>query len=632
MRRPSLVAFLVLLCAAASPADVLNPRGARPVVPNTRSDKCATQKEWPFCTDDDWGPKCPSGCRIQGLMDHQDHSLLKKIEKIRALVGQQQVGHRSADQATKQTYEFLKEKLTLNSGQDDRYYNLAQNLRQRISEMKVRIDRQLRVLAALRDRVTDQVGDMQKLEVDIDIKLRSCRGSCKTYSEYRVDHDGYVALDKQINQLHAQGVQSIQSVHQLEVMQSRPFQEVHQGGIYKTHGVEDIFREVKSFQLTLEKEGSSSSPAPISKDQGTSISTSGSSTSSKSISELSGVPNEDLFGVGGNFEDAKLPGLDSTSCVIVTKKVTVMTQDGPVEKIEETREGGPACKGESGTKGGLDSLFPVLSHTSTNVKTVHVGASKGAQSDTKTAFSQPFTEVGFDLGKFLSDHVDDDIPDLRARSVQSVQVKRQSDYTGKDCVDIFHKHTRGETSGVFDIKPSGAAAVVAVYCLQEGLMGGWLLVQQRGDGLLDFNRTWAEYRAGFGSVDAQGRGEMWLGNQNLHLLTDRGETLLRVNMRDEEGGVTTADYVVRVGPEEEGFPLHVSGYAGTSGDALSHSGMKFSTWDRDNDRGVGNCAATHGGGWWYDNCRSANLNGGEGAVWAGRRLKSVQLFVRPAAL
>ncbi|XP_061664967.1 uncharacterized protein LOC133494811 isoform X2 [Syngnathoides biaculeatus] len=267
MRRPSLVAFLVLLCAAASPADVLNPRGARPVVPNTRSDKCATQKEWPFCTDDDWGPKCPSGCRIQGLMDHQDHSLLKKIEKIRALVGQQQVGHRSADQATKQTYEFLKEKLTLNSGQDDRYYNLAQNLRQRISEMKVRIDRQLRVLAALRDRVTDQVGDMQKLEVDIDIKLRSCRGSCKTYSEYRVDHDGYVALDKQINQLHAQGVQSIQSVHQLEVMQSRPFQEVHQGGIYKTHGVEDIFREVKSFQLTLEKEGSSSSPAPISKDQ-----------------------------------------------------------------------------------------------------------------------------------------------------------------------------------------------------------------------------------------------------------------------------------------------------------------------------------------------------------------------------
>uniref|UniRef100_A0A3Q2ZHC8 Fibrinogen C-terminal domain-containing protein n=1 Tax=Hippocampus comes TaxID=109280 RepID=A0A3Q2ZHC8_HIPCM len=206
-----------------------------------------------------------------------------------------------------------------------------------------------------------------------------------------------------------------------------------------------------------------------------------------------------------------------------------------------------------------------------------------------------------------------------------------------DCVDIFHKHTRGETSGLFNIKASAAADLVSVYCFQEGLLGGWLLVQQRENGLLNFNRTWAEFREGFGRVDAQGRGEVWLGNQNLHLLTSQGETLLRVEMQDGEGGVSTADYIIRVGPEEEGYPLHVSGYSGTAGDALamssaSHSGMKFSTWDRDNDAGAGNCAATHGGGWWYNNCQLANLNDGAGAVWDGRRLKSVQMFVRPAAL
>ncbi|XP_051920180.1 fibrinogen alpha chain-like [Hippocampus zosterae] len=624
MRRPSLLACLGLVCAcaAASLASVVDPRGARPVVPNTRSDKCAPEKEWPFCTDDDWGNKCPSGCRIQGLMDHQDHSLLKKIEKIRDMLQQYQLGYRSADQVTKQTYDFLKEKLILNSGQDDRYYNLAQSLRQRISDMKVKIDQQLRLLPALRDRVIDQVAQMQKLEVDIDIKLRSCKGSCEKYFEHQVDHAGYVALDKQMNQLQAQQVQSIQSVRQLEVMQSRPLQEALGGTIYKSKATKtgqqekDVFHEVKSLQLILEMEGSISSPATISKVPGTSTSSSSSSTHSKSITEVSRGNTGDLTGSVSSTQN----------CVVVTKTITEMTPDGPVEKQEETLQGGPEC-----------SFFSSLSHVPSYIKTTHVGGVKGSQLDTKLDSPQPFAGVGYDLGKFFSDNADDDVPAVHARSVQSAQVDRQSDYTGKDCVDIFHKHTRGETSGLFNIKASAAADLVSAYCFQEGLLGGWLLVQQRENGLLNFNRTWAEFREGFGRVDAQGRGEVWLGNQNLHLLTSQGETLLRVKMQDGEGGVRTADYIVRVGPEEEGYPLHVSGYSGTAGDALamssaSHSGMKFSTWDRDNDAGAGNCAATRGGGWWYNNCQLANLNDGAGAVWDGRRLKSVQMFVRPATL
>lgn len=60
--------------------------------------------------------KCPSGCRIQGLMDKYDHNLLKKIEKIRSLLDQNKAKHRSADQVSKQTYDVLKEKLTIDSG------------------------------------------------------------------------------------------------------------------------------------------------------------------------------------------------------------------------------------------------------------------------------------------------------------------------------------------------------------------------------------------------------------------------------------------------------------------------------------------------------------------------------------
>lgn len=220
---------------------------------------------------------------------------------------------------------------------------------------------------------------------------------------------------------------------------------------------------------------------------------------------------------------------------------------------------------------------------------------------------------------------------------------------------------------MFKIKPGGSdsAQVVEVYCQQEGLMGGWLLVQQREGGALNFNRTWAEYRNGFGSVDVQGKGEVWLGNQNLHLLTNQSETMLRVELEDWEGGVATAEYIVRVGSEAEGYALHVSGYTGNAGDALvkgdaslgpflSHNGMKFSTFDKDNDKWEGeSCAEMYGGGWWYNNCRSANLNGiyykgqydpgsntpyeiENGVVWltykpADYSLKKVQMFIRPVA-
>lgn len=232
-----------------------------------------------------------------------------------------------------------------------------------------------------------------------------------------------------------------------------------------------------------------------------------------------------------------------------------------------------------------------------------------------------------------------------------------------DCVEAHQFHLKGETNGLFKIRPGGTQSVqgVEVYCQQEGLMGGWLLVQQRENGAVSFNRSWAQYRSGFGSVDADGKGEFWLGNQNLHWLTSQSETLLKVEMEDWEGVAATAEYIVRVGSEEEGFPLHVSGYTGDGGNALelpgsdttpsvSHNGMKFSTFDKDNDKWQQNCAELYGGGWWYHRCQSANLNGVyykgandpekagspvlSGVVWSTFKtssLKAVRMFIRPAA-
>ena len=47
-------------------------------------------------------------------------------------------------------------------------------------------------------------------------------------------------------------------------------------------------------------------------------------------------------------------------------------------------------------------------------------------------------------------------------------------------------------------------------------MYSWTVIVRRFDGSGDYNRSWAEYKSGFGDVS----GEAWLGNEYLHYLTN----------------------------------------------------------------------------------------------------------------
>ena len=138
--------------------------------------------------------------------------------------------------------------------------------------------------------------------------------------------------------------------------------------------------------------------------------------------------------------------------------------------------------------------------------------------------------------------------------------------------------------------------------------GGWAIFQRRMDGSVDFYRNWTDYQQEFGSLD----GEFWLGLDNIHRLTTAcGTSSLRVDLTRFNNATAYAQYsTFSIGDNSTEYTLSIGGYSGTAGDGLDyHDGMKFSTYDNDNDRWVYNCATSRYGAWWYNVCINSNLNG-----------------------
>ncbi|KAG9336514.1 hypothetical protein JZ751_002861 [Albula glossodonta] len=203
-------------------------------------------------------------------------------------------------------------------------------------------------------------------------------------------------------------------------------------------------------------------------------------------------------------------------------------------------------------------------------------------------------------------------------TVFAVYLKLQSKYSTMfpgDCYEIWQSSGGHARDGVYLIQPAGS--VIMAYCsMQEG---GWTVVQHiTVNSSVDFDRSWTEYKLGFGTLT----GDHWLGNEYLHQLTSRpGHYKLGVKLVDKDAITKFGEYdPVLVENEEAQYRLRLGLFQGTAVDALSldtenylHDNQKFTTKDRDNDNYFQNCAKLEfqgvpGGGWWYDACAGANLN------------------------
>ena len=150
---------------------------------------------------------------------------------------------------------------------------------------------------------------------------------------------------------------------------------------------------------------------------------------------------------------------------------------------------------------------------------------------------------------------------------------------------------------------------IAARCDMETDGGGWMVIQRRvTNGTVNFTRDWDDYVSGFGDLD----GEFWYGLDNIHYLTTGDDVELRIDMVMEDNGseLTWTYQTFTVAGPEDMYRLTIGGGVGTGADAMAyHNGQQFSTYGNDNDQSGSNCAYLSQGGWWYNNCYRANLNG-----------------------
>ncbi|XP_015988860.1 angiopoietin-2 isoform X2 [Rousettus aegyptiacus] len=213
----------------------------------------------------------------------------------------------------------------------------------------------------------------------------------------------------------------------------------------------------------------------------------------------------------------------------------------------------------------------------------------------------------------------------------------------RDCAEAFKSGLA--TSGVYTLTFPNSTQETKAYCDMDTAGGGWTVIQRRGDGSVDFQKTWKEYKVGFGNPS----GEYWLGNEFVSQVTSRKRYMLRIRLTDWAGNEAHSLYEhFSLSGEDLNYRIHLKGLTGTAGkiSSISQPGNDFSTKDADNDKCICKCSQMLTGGWWFDACGPSNLNGMyypqkqstnkfNGIKWyywkgSGYSLKATAMMIRPA--
>ncbi|NXR30607.1 FIBA protein, partial [Zosterops hypoxanthus] len=232
-------------------------RGPR-LVEHKSPSSCQSEKSWPMCADDDWGTKCPSGCRMQGLIDEKDREFSRRIDKIKKLLSDGQSNYKRSNQIIEETVNVLKPNLDSAQELDETYGRLSGELRRRIVTLKQRVVTQVNRIKALQSSIQEQVVEMKRLEVDIDIKIRACKGTCARSFDYKVDKESYDNIQKQLAQANSINLHPELQTTTMSILKMRPLKDSNVPDHFKHKHLPEmhalnIINDIKQMEVVLER-------------------------------------------------------------------------------------------------------------------------------------------------------------------------------------------------------------------------------------------------------------------------------------------------------------------------------------------------------------------------------------------
>lgn len=176
----------------------------QPLGPSRRSyrrTQCRAKADVPMCSDDDWVSKCPSGCRLQGLMSKMDADMERKLRKVcKTGMMYEEVAERSMKAMT-HVYGHNRRVIVNRYMSDLKFVEQAERLAKNLTILRDRSSMLSKQLEEMNHQVQKQVQDLYRAEVDIDMKLRTCKGSCRLVTPFDVNHPSFEALQTDMEQL-----------------------------------------------------------------------------------------------------------------------------------------------------------------------------------------------------------------------------------------------------------------------------------------------------------------------------------------------------------------------------------------------------------------------------------------------
>ena len=211
----------------------------------------------------------------------------------------------------------------------------------------------------------------------------------------------------------------------------------------------------------------------------------------------------------------------------------------------------------------------------------------------------------------------------------------------RSCCDLAHLPHYEAPSGVYQLmyncsngSPFRRSLVADAYCDRD-CDEEWMVIQRNvKDGVNTFHKQWKDFEEGFGDLKSS---KFWYGLKAIHCFTWTSQWELRIDFQFENETWSHLHYnTFSVGTESREYPLTIGGFTGNTltDPFVTHplNGQRFTTFDNDNDRNGGNCAASHNNGWWYNNCDHINPNLQPPFVYLSSKsynLLSMEMKIRP---